>query len=77
MPPVFFVDNVHLKIFYATPNILEILKTKIKLHLKEGESPKSISFIYQSILPDQANWPWRPKIDLLSTRQNEDTIDAI
>ena len=48
-----FVDNLHLTLIYATPNILEILKTKIKLRLKEGESP--ISFIYQSMLPDQAN----------------------
>ena len=47
IPPVFFIDNVHLKKLYATPNILEILKTKIKLHFKEGESPNSISFIYQ------------------------------
>ena len=47
IPPLLFVDNVHLTILYATPNILEILKTKIKLHFKEGESPNSISFIYQ------------------------------
>lgn len=54
---------------YATPNILEILKTKVKLHLKEGESPNSISFIYQRTFLDQAIY--RRKIDLLSTRQND------
>ena len=70
-----FVDNLRLTIVYATPNILEVLKTQIELRLKEEESPNSISVIYQSMLPDQANQ--RPKIDLLSTRQNEDTIDAI
>ena len=42
-----FVDNLRLMIIYATPNILEVLKTKIELHLKEGESPNSISVIYQ------------------------------
>ena len=54
---------------YATPNILEILKTKVKLHLKEGESPNSILFIYQRTFLDQAIY--RRKIDLLSTRQND------
>ena len=43
--------------------------------MKEGESPNSISFIYQRTLLDQAIL--RPKIDLLSTRQNEETIEAI
>ena len=55
IPPVFFVDNLRLTIIYATPNILELLKTKIELHLKEGDSPNSISVIYQPMISDQAN----------------------
>ena len=56
-------------------NILEVFKKKCKTHLKEGESPRLISLIYQPTFLDKAIL--RPKIDLLLTRQNKGTIEAI
>ena len=57
-------------------NILEVFKQKkSKTHLKEGESPRLISLIYQPTFLDKAIL--RPKIDLLLTRQNKGTIVAI
>ena len=72
---VLIVDNLRLTIVYAAPNILEILKTKVKPHMKEGKSPNSISFIYQPTFLDQANQC--PNINFLSTSQNRETINAI
>ena len=43
--------------------------------MKEGKSPNSISFIYQPTFLDQANQC--PNINLFSTCQNRETINAI